>query len=224
MMQNIFQFSYTYIFISCFEILIYALSSVPEYGGHVFSPRDPREDGGPWVSAAVAGAELEGAECCREVELLARKCEAALEETRGSAASLEFILRNPGEWSLVTPGHQIMVEVKRCLVQTLGNTPGHTYDLLDPARIRAKVELCGELVALYAKFHPGLNYDVAMVHYEAANAICGLVARGDTSLVAAGLGHCQSVLDIVRVEVPGSFHDQLRQFMLGLQAGLQSIS
>ena len=197
---------------------------MPEYGGHVFSPRDPREEGGPWVSAAVAGAELDGAKCCREVELLARKCEAALAETRGSAASLEFILRNPGEWRLVTPSHQVMVEVKRCLVQTLGNTPGHTYDLLDPARIRAKVELCEELVALYAKFHPGLNYDVAMVHYEAANAICGLVAKGDKSLVAAGLGHCQSVLDIVRVEVPGSFYDQLRQFMLGLQAGLQSIS
>ena len=86
------------------------------------------------------------------------------------------------------------------------------------------MELCEELVALYVKFHPGLNYDVAMVHYEAANAICDLVAKGDKSLVAAGLDHCQCVLDIVRVEVPGSFYDQLKQFMLGLQAGLQSIS
>ena len=78
------------------------------------------------------------------------------------------------------------MDVKRQLVQGYGNSYGNTYDVLDNDKIKKKIEICEELLDLYSKFHPGYNYDAAMLHYEVANAICGLVAKGDKTMVEAG--------------------------------------
>ena len=195
----------------------------PEWGDHVFSPSDPRVEASPWVSDQAPGAELSGPECCRELDLLRRKCEEGIQDTQGSASTIEFILSNPGEWDVLPRHGQIMMDVKKCLVNAYGNVYGSTYDVLPIEKIKTKIDICEELLSLYEKFHPGLNYAAAMLHYEAANAVCGLVARGDKSLVNVGLRHCEAVMKICDVEIPGSLYDQLKQFMMGLLSGLQSL-
>ena len=194
-----------------------------EFCGHVFCPSNPRADASPWVSDQVPGAELDGPECCQEMELLRRKCEEGIQDTQGSASTIEFILNNPGEWDVLPQRGQIMMDVKKCLVQAYGNIYGSTYDVLPMEKIKTKIDICEELLSLYEKFHPGLNYAAAMLHYEAANAVCGLVARGDKSLVDTGLRHCEAVMKICDVEIPGSIYDQLKQFMAGLLSGLKSV-
>ena len=195
----------------------------PELCGHVFSPSNPRDEASPWVSDQAPGAEVGGAECSRELDLLRRKCEEGIRDTQGSASTIEFILSNPGEWDVLPRRGQIMMDVKKCLVQAYGNVYGSTYDVLPIEKIKTKIDICEELLSLYETFHPGLNYAAAMLHYEAANAVCGLVARGDKSLVSVGLRHCEVVMKICNVEIPGSLYDKLNQFIVGLLSGLQSL-
>ena len=116
-----------------------------------------------------------------------------------------------------------MMDIKKYLVQAYGNTYGSTYDVLDNEKIKAKIEICAELLTLYGKFHPGLNYSAAMIHYEAANAVCGLVTKGDKCLLEVGLSHCEAVMKICEVEIPGSLYDQLKKFMGDLLSGLKSL-
>ena len=194
-----------------------------EFCNHVFTPSNPRDEASPWVSDQAPGVELSGPECCRDLELLRRKCEEGLEETQGSASTIEFILSNPGEWDVLPRGGQVMMDIKKYLVQAYGNTYGSTYDVLDNEKIKAKIEICAELLTLYGKFHPGLNYSAAMIHYEAANAVCGLVTKGDKCLLEVGLSHCEAVMKICEVEIPGSLYDQLKKFMGDLLSGLKSL-
>ena len=58
------------------------------------------------------------------------------------------------------------MDVKRQLVQGYGNSYGNTYDVLDNDKLKKKIQICEELLDLYSKFHPGYNYDAAMLHYE----------------------------------------------------------
>ena len=59
-----------------------------------------------------------------------------------------------------------------------------------------------------------------MLHYEVANAVCGLVAKGDKTMVELGLRHCESVLEICRIEAPGSMYQQLSEFISGTVIGV----
>ena len=102
----------------------------PEFCDHVFSPSNPRDEESPWVSDQAPGAELNGPECCRDLDLMRRKCEEGIQDTQGSASTIEFILTNPGEWDVLPRGGQIMMDVKTCLVQAYGSAHGSTYDVL----------------------------------------------------------------------------------------------
>ena len=152
--------------------------------------------------------------------MLRRKCEAGIAETQGNPATIEFILNNPGEWDVLPRQGQIMMDVKKCLVQAYGNMHGSTYDVLESEKIRTKITICNELLQLYAKFHPGYNYSSAMLHYEAALAIYGLHVKGDLLLAAEGREHCEAVERICGAEQSGSLYDQLKQFVTGLKEAM----
>jgi len=188
-----------------------------EYNNHVFVPSNPRDEASPWVSRTVAGAELNGPECCKELESLSKRCEEAIQEVGGNAGTIEFILNNPGEWEVLPPTGQVMMDVKKGLISAYGNSYGSTYDVLDNEKIQNKVKICEEMLELLAKFHPGRNYNAAMLHYEAANAIYGLVVKGDKSLAKEGINHCNAAAEIVEGEEKGSMYDQLRMYVLGIK-------
>jgi len=195
-----------------------------DYNNHVFTQINQKVENSPWGCAAAPGLEVDGKECRNDFDLLRRKCEDAIAETQGNIGTVEFILNNPGEWDRLPGKGQVMMDIKKCLVQGYGNSYGNTYDVLTSDKIKTKIEICEELLELYAKFHPGYNYDVAMLHYEVANAVCGLVAKGDKTMVELGLRHCASVLEICRIEAPGSMYQQLSEFISGLVQGLKSLS
>ena len=194
-----------------------------EYNNHIFTPSIAKDENSPWVCDKAPGVELDGEKCSKDLDLLRRKCENGIAETQGNPGTIEFILCNPGEWDILPKQGQVMMDVKKHLVQAYGNSYGNTYDVLDNKKIQHKIEICEELLQLYSKFHPGFNYNAAMLHYEAANAIGGLVAKGDKSLIQSGVKHCEACLEMIQDEQPGSMYDQLRQFMMGLQQGLQSM-
>merc|ERR1719397_2476119 len=114
-----------------------------------------------------------------------------------------------------------MMDVKKCLVQSYGNMYGSTYNDLDSEKIKTKITICNELLELYSKFHPGYNYHSAMLHYEAAHAISGLQMKGDLSLSAEGVAHCEAVEEICAGEQQGSLYDQLKQFVSGLKEAMK---
>ena len=192
----------------------------PQYNNLVFVPADPRDEASPWINKTAAGVELSGPECCQELDLLRRKCEAGIAETQGNPATIEFILNNPGEWDVLPRQGQVMMDVKKCLVEAYGNMQVATYDVLETEKIRTKVTICNELLQLYARFHPGYNYNAAMLHYEAAHAIYGLHVKGDHSLSVEGREHCEAVERICREEQSGSLYDQVKQFVVVLKEAM----
>ena len=60
-----------------------------------------------------------------------------------------------------------------------------------------------------------------MLHYEAAHAVYGLQEKGDLSLSAEGVAHCEAVEEICAGEQPGSLYHQLTQFVVGLKGAMK---
>ena len=194
-----------------------------QYDKNIFTPRDPKNEHSPWICDSLPGVELDGETCRKDLDILRRKCENAIEETQGNPGTIEFILNNPGEWDLLPRTGQVMMDVKKYLIQAYGNSFGNTYDVLDNDKIRTKILICEEMIELYSKFHPGYNYHVAMIHYEAANAIYALAMKGDKDLLESGMKHCEKCLKMVQNEESGSMYDQLKLFMLTLSNGLKNM-
>ena len=188
-----------------------------DFNNHIFVPSNPRDELSPWVSRTVPGAELSGPECCKQLDILSKRCEEAIQEVGGNAGTIEFILNNPGEWDVLPPTGQVMMDVKKGLISAYGNSYGSTYDVLDNEKIINKVKICEEMLELLAKFHPGRNYNAAMLHYEAANAIYGLVVKGEKTLAKEGVKHCDAAAEMVEGEEKGSMYDQLRMYVLGIK-------
>jgi len=193
-----------------------------EYNNNIFVPSNPRDENSPWVSKAVPGAELSGHECCKQLEIISKRCEEAIQEVGGNAGTIEFILNNPGEWDILPHTGQVMMNVKKGLISAYGNSYGSTYDVLDNHKIKNKVKICEEMLELLSKFHPGRNYSAAMLHYEAANAIYGLYIKDDKSLAEKGVKHCDAAAEMVTEEEEGSMYDQLRLYVLGIKDAIAS--
>ena len=78
------------------------------------------------------------------------------------------------------------------------------------------------MLELLGKFHPGRNYNAAMLHYEAANAIYGLVTKGDKSLAGEGVKHCEAAAEICEGQEEGSMYDQLKMYVLGIKEAMKA--
>merc|ERR1712013_923222 len=98
---------------------------------------------------------------------------------------------------------QLEILSTRCeeAIQEVGGNAGTIEFILN------KVKICEEMLELLAKFHPGRNYNAAMLHYEAANAIYGLV-KGEKFLAKEGIKHCDAAAEMVEGEEKGSMYDQ----------------
>lgn len=195
---------------------------IQDFNNHIFVASNPRDENSPWVSSNVPGAELSGAECCTQMNFLSKRCDEGIEEVGGNAGTIEFILSNPGEWDVLPRTGQVMMDVKKGLIAAYGNRYGSTYDVLDNQKIKNKVEICNEMLELLGKFHPGRNYNAAMLHYEAANAIYGLVTMGDKSLAEEGVKHCEASAEICEGQEGGSMYDQLKIYVLGIKEEMKA--
>lgn len=195
---------------------------IQEFNNHIFVPSNPRDENSPWVSSNVPGAELSGAECCNQLNFLSKRCDEGIQEVGGNAGTIEFILSNPGEWDVLPRTGQVMMDVKKGLIAAYGSSYGSTYDVLDNEKIKNKVKICNVMLELLGKFHPGRNYNAAMLHYEAANAIYGLVTKGDKSLAGEGVKHCEAAAEICEGQEEGSMYDQLKMYVLGIKEAMKA--
>jgi len=189
----------------------------PQYNNLIFVSSNPCDENSPWVCSDAPGVELDGEECCGQLDLLSKRCDEGIRDTGGSAGTIEFILNNPGEWDVLPRSGQVMMDVKKGLISAYGNSYGSTYDVLDNEKIKEKVKICEEMLELVGKFHPGRNYNAAMLHYEAANAVFALVSKGDRSLAEDGIKHCDTAAEICEEEDVESMYYQLRMYVLGIR-------
>lgn len=188
---------------------------VQEFNNHIFVPSNPRDENSTWVSSNVPGAELSGAECCNQLNFLSKRCDEGIEEVGGNAGTIEFILSNPGEWDVLPRTGQVMMDVKKGLIAAYGSSYGSTYDVLDNQKIKNKVEICWNMLELLGKFHPGRNYNAAMLHY-------GLVTKGDKSLAGEGVKHCEAAEEICEGQEEGSMYNQLKMYVLGIKEAMKA--
>lgn len=68
------------------------------------------------------------------------------------------LLNTPGEWDRAPKSGQFMMSVKQQLLINIGNTPGFHYSRMEKQKILDKIGYGRQTLRLLDKFHPGYNY------------------------------------------------------------------